>query len=69
MTPEEHKQRHEKLHKALDELLKDFIVHTGKMPSKTSLIEFLSWSGDQTVLPTELVIEGLPENFTHFEDK
>lgn len=33
MTLEEHKKRHIELHKALDELLADFIANTGKFPS------------------------------------
>lgn len=33
MTKEEHIECHKKLHKSLDELLADFILHTGGMPS------------------------------------
>lgn len=47
----EHKERHIKLHKYFDELLADFIDHTKKMPSKTTLMEFLTWSYEQTILP------------------
>lgn len=53
MTPEEHKERHIKLHKMFDELLADFIGDTGKMPSKTPILELLNWSYEQTQNPTE----------------
>ena len=53
MTSEEHKKRHEELHKSFDELLADFIEQTGKVPSKTTLMEFLEWSYEQTQHPTE----------------
>ncbi len=47
MTPAEHLKKHKELHRALDELLTDFIQHTEKLPSKTTLMEFLQWSGNQ----------------------
>lgn len=53
MTKEKHKQRHEELHKVLDELVADFINHTEKMPSKTTVMELMEWSYDQTNNPTE----------------
>ena len=53
MNPEAHKQRHIELHKSLDELLADFIGHTERLPSKTRLKEFLAWSHQQTINPTE----------------
>lgn len=53
-TPEEHKTRHIELHKALDELLADFVGHTSSLPSETSLTEFLKWSHQQTLDPTEV---------------
>jgi hypothetical protein len=53
LTPEQHKQRHIELHKALDELLADFIQITGKMPSQLSLKELMEWSHEQTLNPTE----------------
>lgn len=52
MTPEEHKQRHIELHKMLDELIADFISQTGKMPSKTTVMELMQWSYQQTLDPT-----------------
>jgi len=48
---EEHIKCHKRLHNALDELLADFINHTEKLPSKTTLIEFLEWSQSQTINP------------------
>jgi hypothetical protein len=55
MEREEHKQRHQELHKLLDELLADFIRHTGKLPSQTTVMELLEWSSQQTSCPTEEV--------------
>lgn len=49
----DHKARHEKLHRALDELVADFIDHTSRLPSKTNLIELMDWAYLQTVRPTE----------------
>lgn len=48
MTDAEHKQRHLELHDMLDELIADFIEHTDKRPSKTTLSEFMQWSFEQT---------------------
>ena len=53
MTPDEHRERHRELHKAFDELLADFLTHTEKLPSKTSVLELMTWSNEQTVEPTE----------------
>lgn len=54
MTPEQHKKRHEQLHRKLDELCADFIQHTGCLPSKTTVLELMHWSNMQTVKPTEV---------------
>jgi hypothetical protein len=51
MDKEAHRQRHIELHRALDELLADFITHTGQRPSQTTLLQFLEWSHKQTVDP------------------
>ena len=56
-TPEEHKARHIELHKALDELIADFIGHTSKLPSDTSLMELMKWSHRQTLNPTEVEVD------------
>jgi len=48
-----HVLRHKELHKSFDELLADFIGHTGKLPSDTTLNEFMAWSYEQTINPTE----------------
>lgn len=52
LSPEQHQQRHIELHKSLDELVADFITQTGKLPSKTPLIELMEWSYQQTQSPT-----------------
>lgn len=49
----DHRRRHIALHKAFDELLADFILHTGKLPSQTSIFDLMSWSFEQTMEPTE----------------
>ena len=48
-----HKARHEFLHRCLDELIADFIDHTGELPSKTSLLALMEWSHEQTQFPRE----------------
>jgi hypothetical protein len=53
MTTEEHKETHVMLHRGLDMLLADFIAHTGKLPSKTTITELIEWSYQQTIEPTE----------------
>lgn len=53
MTQDEHKERHEELHKKLDELVADFIGHTGRLPSQTTVMELINWSYQQTQEPTE----------------
>ncbi len=52
MTEEEHKQIHVDLHNSLDMLVADFIAHSKKLPSKTTLIEFMEWSHLQSLNPT-----------------
>jgi len=49
---ESHKRRHVFLHRMLDELLADWITHTGGRPSQGQLDEFLYWSSQQTKHPT-----------------
>lgn len=52
MTHEEHRERHIELHHYLDELIADFIKHTEKLPSRTSLMELMDWAYQQTINPT-----------------
>jgi hypothetical protein len=53
MTNEQHRERHIELHKALDELIADWITATGKYPSKSTVFELLEWSHSQTLEPHE----------------
>ena len=53
MDKQEHIKRHKELHGKLDELIADFIRHTEKLPSKTTLMELMTWSFEQTTNPTE----------------
>ena len=57
MNTEEHKQRHIELHKSLDELMGDFVADTGRMLSQTNMLDFLNWSYQQTVFPSELTFK------------
>lgn len=52
VTQEEHKRRHDELHKALDELAADFICHMGKTLGGTPILELMEWSYQQTIAPT-----------------
>ena len=57
MDKEEHRKRHKELHVRMDELLGDFISHTGKLPSETSVMELIEWSYKQTLNPQEMKYE------------
>jgi len=52
MNNKDHKEVHHELHEALDELAADYMEHTGKLLSKTSVVELLEWSFEQTKDPT-----------------
>jgi len=52
MTPAEHKARHVYLHKCFDELAADFMEDTHKLPSKTPIMDLMSWSYEQTKNPS-----------------
>ena len=58
MTKEDHIETHKHLHRKLDELLADFFTITGKLPSKATCKELMSWSHDQTFNPTNKEEEG-----------
>jgi len=47
-----HKKRHKLLHNHLDELIADWITHTRKLPSKSTVLELLTWSNEQIENPT-----------------
>ena len=50
----EHIKCHEELHKKLDSLIADFMIHTGKLLlSKVTVMELMKWSYQQTINPTE----------------
>lgn len=51
MDENEHRQRHRELHNSLDELVADFIIGTGKLPSETTVMELMQWSHKQTIDP------------------
>lgn len=53
-TRAEHIERHKLLHQYFDELLADWIIHTGHRPSEHTVMEFLKWSYGQTINPTEV---------------
>jgi hypothetical protein len=53
MTKQEHIKRHSELHRALDELLADFIGSTGFLPSQSTIMDLVEWSYRQTTEPDE----------------
>lgn len=53
MTTEEHKARHEELHRSLDELLADWLNNDATASSKRSVFDLLEWSYGQTRQPSE----------------
>jgi len=52
LTFEEHRAHHIELHKALGELVGDWIRHTGKRPSQGTILDLLEWSAAEMVTPT-----------------
>jgi hypothetical protein len=52
-TEVKHRRRHISLHKQLDELVSDFIFHTGKLASKSSVLDLMEWSAKQIKKPDE----------------
>lgn len=56
MTPKAHKEHHVELHAALDELVGDWLIDTGKLPSKSSIAELMQWSHTQTLTPKDVPI-------------
>lgn len=57
MTTEEHRQRHAELHRALDELIADYLqyegIPNGKLISTSTVEDLMKWSHRQTLEPTE----------------
>lgn len=53
MTTEEHRDRHQTLHRHLDELVADWVRHTGRRASQSTVMELMQWSYEQTLDPTE----------------
>lgn len=51
VTEDEHKQRHIELHRALDELLADFILATKEPPLNQPIRNLLEWAYQQTIEP------------------
>lgn len=52
LTRDEIIERHKKLHQSFDELIACFLTETGKLPSKTGLMEFMEWSHKMITNPT-----------------
>ena len=51
-TEDSHRRRHLELHESLDELVADMINHKEMLPSKTTVLELIEWSYQQTIKPT-----------------
>ncbi len=54
MTNKKHKQKHIALHNNLDELVADWIMETGGLPSQSSILELINWSHKQTIKPSSI---------------
>lgn len=55
ISEQEHRKAHVELHRKLDELVADYLLHNpGKLPSTTTLMELMQWSHGQTTHPTPL---------------
>ena len=52
MNTEEHKARHKMLQEFLGELVADFIRHTDRLPSRTTIMELMRWAAEQAENPT-----------------
>ena len=48
-----HKREHLKLHHSLDVLIGDWISQTENLPSRSSVMQLMEWSHQQTLEPTE----------------
>ena len=55
MTTNEHIKKHKELHRALDELIADYILTTKKGLQNTNLLQLIEWSHEQTIKPTEQI--------------
>lgn len=56
MTPEQHRVRHVELHRALDELVADWVRHQGldaPLLAHTPIMTLMLWSAEQTRAPTD----------------
>ena len=52
MTKEKHIEKHEVMHKNLDELTAEFLTNNpDKMLANTTLLELITWSHKQTLIP------------------
>ena len=52
-TVAQHRERHGKLHRMLDELVADWISETGGLPSKATILDLMKWSSKQIVDPDD----------------
>ena len=52
LTEDEHRLRHLALHRALDELLADWLSNTESLPSVASVSDLMDWSHGQRIEPT-----------------
>jgi hypothetical protein len=58
MNKKEHQDKHKELHDALGELAADYTCHNrGALLSKTTVLELLEWSHNQTIEPTPPLCE------------
>lgn len=51
ISREDHIKRHGELHRALDELMADYITHTKGLPVETTVMQLMEWSHKQMTEP------------------
>lgn len=52
MTEDEHRERHNLLFTYLDELVANYTLTTGNLPSDTTVLDLMIWSFKETIQPT-----------------
>jgi len=55
MNKKDHIKKHKELHSGLDELIADFITHTSKSLSASSIMDLIEWSYKQTINPDKSI--------------
>ena len=54
MDGQEHTDRHILLQRHLDELVGNWIIQTGGLPSTATVMDLMKWANEQTIKTTEV---------------